>query len=77
LLQVTNVQFTDFNWRTWIRNILVIEIINNYVVNRLIRDEIDAGIPSNRIVIGGFSQGSATAITAGLSSEYPLAGIIG
>ena len=38
---------------------------------------IDAGIPSNRIVIGGFSQGSGVAFTAGLSSEYSLAGIIG
>ncbi|GBB90203.1 hypothetical protein RclHR1_01710003 [Rhizophagus clarus] len=46
-------------------------------VNRLIRDEIDAGIPSNRIVIGGFSQGSAVGITIGLLSEYPFAGIIG
>jgi predicted esterase len=46
-------------------------------VNRLIRNEIDAGIPSNRIVIGGFSQGAAIGITAGLSSEYSLAGIIG
>jgi len=46
-------------------------------VNRLIRDEIDAGIPSNRIVIGGFSQGAALGITIGLLSEYPFAGIIG
>ncbi|EXX56836.1 palmitoyl-(protein) hydrolase [Rhizophagus irregularis DAOM 197198w] len=46
-------------------------------VNRLIRDEIDAGIPSNRIVIGGFSQGAAVGITIGLLSEYPFAGIIG
>lgn len=49
----------------------------NYIVNRLIRDEIDAGIPSNRIVIGGFSQGAAVGITIGLLSEYPFAGIIG
>jgi len=46
-------------------------------VNRLIRDEIDAGIPSNRIAIGGFSQGAAMGITIGLLSEYPFAGIIG
>ena len=49
----------------------------NYIVNRLIRDEIDAGIPSNRIVVGGFSQGSALGITTGMLFEHPLAGIIG
>ncbi|CAG8536790.1 2920_t:CDS:2 [Funneliformis caledonium] len=41
-------------------------------VNRLIRNEIDAGIHSNRIVVGGFSQGAAIGITVGISSEYPL-----
>ncbi|CAI2164611.1 1703_t:CDS:2 [Funneliformis geosporum] len=46
-------------------------------VNRLIRNEIDAGIPSNRIVVGGFSQGAAVGITVGISSEYSLGGIIG
>ncbi|KAG9290371.1 hypothetical protein G9A89_007102 [Geosiphon pyriformis] len=46
-------------------------------VNRLIRDEIDAGISSNRIVIGGFSQGAALALAIGLTSEYPFAGIFG
>ncbi|RIA89419.1 Phospholipase/carboxylesterase/thioesterase [Glomus cerebriforme] len=46
-------------------------------VNRLVRGEIDAGIPSDRIVIGGFSQGAAVGITVGLLSEYRLAGIIG
>ena len=47
------------------------------IVSRLIRDEIDAGIPSNRIVVGGFSQGSAVGLTTGILSEDPLAGIIG
>ncbi|CAG8559272.1 4023_t:CDS:2 [Diversispora eburnea] len=45
-------------------------------VNRIIRDEIDSGIPSNRIVIGGFSQGAATSLVIGLTSEYPLAGMM-
>ncbi|RHZ89985.1 hypothetical protein Glove_9g353 [Diversispora epigaea] len=45
-------------------------------VNRIIRDEIDSGIPSNRIVIGGFSQGAATSLLIGLTSEYPLAGMM-
>ncbi|KAG9293925.1 hypothetical protein G9A89_019263 [Geosiphon pyriformis] len=44
-------------------------------VNRLIRDEIDAGISSNPIVIGGFSQGAALALKIGLTSEYRFAGI--
>ncbi|RIB06841.1 Phospholipase/carboxylesterase/thioesterase [Gigaspora rosea] len=44
-------------------------------INGIIRDEIDSGIPSNRIVIGGFSQGSAMALLVGLTSEYRFAGI--
>ncbi len=56
---------------------ILLKLFYNYIVNRLIRDEIDAGIPSNRIVVGGFSQGAAIAFTSGMLSEYPLAGIIG
>ncbi|CAG8434126.1 4735_t:CDS:2 [Ambispora gerdemannii] len=44
--------------------------------NSLIREEIGSGIPSNRIVVGGFSQGGAMALAIGLTSEYPFAGII-
>ncbi|KAL8638974.1 MAG: hypothetical protein Q9228_003926 [Teloschistes exilis] len=43
----------------------------------LIKAEIDKGIPSNRIVLGGFSQGGSLSIFAGLCSPSPLAGIFG
>ncbi|KAL8647790.1 MAG: hypothetical protein Q9226_006283 [Calogaya cf. arnoldii] len=41
----------------------------------LIKAEIDKGIPSSRIILGGFSQGGSISIFAGLTSPYPLAGI--
>jgi predicted esterase len=40
-------------------------------------DEVASGISSERIVVGGFSQGGALALTAGLRSSRKLAGIIG
>ncbi|KAL8835850.1 MAG: hypothetical protein Q9170_003144 [Blastenia crenularia] len=43
----------------------------------LIKAEMDKGIPSSRIVIGGFSQGGSISIFAGLTSPQPLAGIFG
>lgn len=48
-----------------------------YLVNRFIREEVDNGIPANRIVIGGFSQGCVLSLLAGLTSEYKLAAIVG
>jgi predicted esterase len=45
-------------------------------ITQLIRDEIQAGIPSERIVSGGFSQGGAISLLTGLSSEYQLGGIV-
>lgn len=39
--------------------------------------EIESGIPSDRIMIGGFSMGGALALYAGLIYDKPLAGIIG
>ncbi|XP_043462460.1 acyl-protein thioesterase 1-like [Leptopilina heterotoma] len=46
------------------------------MVHSLIAKEIGLGIPSNRIVIGGFSQGGALAIFSALTYPQPLAGII-
>ncbi|KAF2430392.1 acyl-protein thioesterase 1 [Tothia fuscella] len=43
----------------------------------LINEEIAAGIPSNRIVLGGFSQGGAMSLFAGLTCSEKLAGIFG
>ncbi|KAI9254684.1 Phospholipase/carboxylesterase/thioesterase [Sporodiniella umbellata] len=46
-------------------------------VSQFIRDEVDNGIPANRIAVGGFSQGCVLSLLTGLTSEYKLAGIIG
>ncbi|MCJ1374330.1 hypothetical protein MMC20_005562 [Loxospora ochrophaea] len=45
--------------------------------NSLIKAEVDKGIPSSRIVIGGFSQGGAIALFTGLTCLDKLAGIFG
>ena len=45
--------------------------------NTLIQSEISAGIPSTRILLGGFSQGGAISLFTGLTTPYPLAGIVG
>lgn len=46
-------------------------------IHSLIKAEIDAGIPSNRIVLGGFSQGGALSILSGITAPTKLGGIIG
>lgn len=46
------------------------------LVRGLVEREIERGVPSNRIVIGGFSQGGALAVYAALRHEKPLAGAI-
>ncbi|KAF4120890.1 lysophospholipase II [Geosmithia morbida] len=46
-------------------------------VHSLIQDEIQAGIPAERIVIGGFSQGGAMSIFSGLTAPVRVAGIVG
>ncbi|KAL9100467.1 MAG: hypothetical protein Q9163_004157 [Psora crenata] len=45
--------------------------------NSLIKAEVDQGIASTRIVIGGFSQGAAIAIFTGITSPLRLGGIVG
>ncbi|KAI1304281.1 hypothetical protein EDD11_005235 [Mortierella claussenii] len=46
-------------------------------VMQLVREEIeDNGIPANRIVIGGFSQGCVVGLLTGLTAEYKFAGIV-
>jgi predicted esterase len=42
----------------------------------LIQQEVDAGIPADRIVIGGFSQGGAMSLFSGLTAKSKLAGIV-
>ncbi|MBK00658.1 MAG: carboxylesterase [Euryarchaeota archaeon] len=46
------------------------------LVNKLIENEINNGIPEERIVIAGFSQGGALALYLSLRSEYNLAGVV-
>ncbi|CEF64367.1 Phospholipase/carboxylesterase/thioesterase domain-containing protein [Strongyloides ratti] len=46
-------------------------------VHNLIEQEINSGIPSKQIIVGGFSMGGALAIYAGLTYDKPLGGIIG
>jgi lysophospholipase-2 len=45
-------------------------------VHSLIEKEITEGIPSERIIVGGFSQGGALAIYSALTFPKKLAGII-
>lgn len=45
-------------------------------LHQLIQQEVDAGIPSERVVLGGFSQGGAMAIFAGLTAKVKLAGVV-
>ncbi|KAI0019052.1 Phospholipase/carboxylesterase [Xylariomycetidae sp. FL0641] len=45
-------------------------------LNGLIQSEIDAGVPANRIVLGGFSQGGASSLFTGLTAKVKLAGIV-
>jgi predicted esterase len=46
------------------------------MVHALLRQAEAHGFPSNRILLGGMSQGGVLAMTAGFSYEKPLAGII-
>jgi len=46
-------------------------------VHKLIAEEEKAGIPSDKIVVGGFSQGGAVSLYSGLTYKNKLAGIIG
>lgn len=45
-------------------------------VHSMINTEIEKGIPSNRIVLGGFSQGGALALYSALTFNKPLAGVV-
>ena len=45
-------------------------------IEKLIQKELDAGIPSNRIVLIGFSQGGAMALHTALRYPLPLLGAV-
>ncbi|KAL0636082.1 hypothetical protein Q9L58_004988 [Maublancomyces gigas] len=46
-------------------------------IHGIINEQIDKGISSERIILGGFSQGGAIALLAGLTCEHKLGGIVG
>lgn len=46
-------------------------------IHRLIAEEEKAGIPTERILIGGFSMGGALALYSGLRYPKTLGGILG
>jgi len=46
-------------------------------VEALIAREVERGVPANRIVLAGFSQGGAIALATGLRRAQPLAGLVG
>jgi len=46
-------------------------------IHKLIHREIERGVPSEQIVLVGFSQGGAVSLQAGLTYDKPLAGILG
>jgi phospholipase/carboxylesterase len=46
-------------------------------IEKLIQREVEKGIPTENIFLGGFSQGCAMALATGLFHDKPLAGILG
>lgn len=46
-------------------------------LHTLINEQIAAGIPANRIILGGFSQGGAMSLLSGTTYPHKLAGIFG
>lgn len=46
------------------------------ILLNLVQEEIKNGIPANKIFIGGFSQGGATALYTALTSAHRFAGVI-
>lgn len=45
-------------------------------VHKMIMDEIQVGIPPNKILLGGFSQGGALALYSALTFHQKLAGVV-
>ena len=46
-------------------------------IHGMINNEIRAGIPADRIILGGFSQGGALALYSAMTYPEKLAGVIG
>ncbi|ETS84360.1 Acyl-protein thioesterase 1 [Pestalotiopsis fici W106-1] len=52
-------------------------LVSRAYISGLIQAEIDNGVPADRIVLGGFSQGGAMSLFAGLTTPRKIAGIVG
>ena len=46
-------------------------------ITQLIQEEMSDGVPSERIILSGFSQGGAMALFTGMRQQHKLAGIMG
>jgi len=46
------------------------------IINGIITEQVNAGISSKRIILGGFSQGGVMSLLTGLTSEISLGGIV-
>lgn len=67
----------DFSMRDGQRSINTHQLLASAAaVHKLMDREIESGIPSDRILLAGFSQGGAVNYQAGLSYDKPLAGMI-
>lgn len=67
----------DIRWADLRRDVDAPGILQSVcAVHELIEREIALGIPANRILLAGFSQGGVIALHAGLTWSSPLAGIL-
>ncbi len=51
-------------------------LASSELVGKYLQHEIDAGIPANKVILAGFSQGGAIALHCGLRFNQSLAGIL-
>lgn len=63
------------SYKPW--NLKIIKICYCFSVHSWLEDEIKSGIPSERILLGGFSQGGGLALYSTLTFDKALAGVIG
>ncbi|MCX7121462.1 MAG: alpha/beta hydrolase-fold protein [Gammaproteobacteria bacterium] len=51
-------------------------VASQHAITQLIHQEIESGVPADRIVLAGFSQGGAMALYAGVRQQQKIAGIL-
>lgn len=51
-------------------------LASQFLVTKLIHDEIEKGTPAHRIILAGFSQGGAMALYTGIRQTHKIAGIL-